>query len=251
MRIKEILKDYYYQGALPEPFKMVQQGRYNERLKQDMEAWSQNNPALQWLNVITKEKYPDFHPDHVGQVCVEIFGTDVWEDLEPILNKLAVIDIEKVQEIFKPKLILKTVSPATSQEVLGALKGLNVHWLDSKYQVIDKTELEDFCRQLPAWKTKYVAESHDCDDFAIATKAYLAEQGYGNLACGYCEYNAYNGDEHVLSHAVNIIVVKEDGELKPYLIEPQKNAKIWNIDEPSGTFWGLGVDRIEVRFVMM
>jgi len=72
-------------------------------------------------------------------------------------------------------------------------------------------------------KHRYVAEARDCDDFAWYFKSHLSE--WHDLTAVAWAWGAVYEDEEFLGlHAWNIIIIKEDDDLKVLFYEPQTDA---------------------------
>jgi len=122
----------------------------------------------------------------------------------------------------------------------------DISYTDNIYQVTNLEGLKELVSYDPAPQYKWIAESQDCEDHARILRGWLSQLNLGNIAIAYCEVNAFYRDTIKYAHAINLAIIKEDGEYQFKFIEPQNNT-ISNLDfNPPG----LTVDRYEVRKLM-
>ena len=92
--------------------------------------------------------------------------------------------------------------------------GSQLEWygLDSEYTAISTVHLKEFLDLDTANKAQYLAESWDCDNFAVSLTA-NANKHLGNSVGVMVDVSA--------SHAYNAALVHEDGVVRIMFIEPQ------------------------------
>ena len=92
--------------------------------------------------------------------------------------------------------------------------GSQLEWygLDSEYTAISTVHLKEFLDLDTANKAQYLAESWDCDNFAVALTA-NANKYLGNSVGVMVDVSA--------SHAYNAALVHDDGAVRIMFIEPQ------------------------------
>lgn len=94
---------------------------------------------------------------------------------------------------------------------------------DDTYHFPSLSDFERFLAADDLDQYCYRSEWFDCDDFAWILKGRAAEKG---IALGVVTLNQWKEGE---SHRLNLFIVKEQTELKAYLVEPQ-NDKVWSVN---------------------
>lgn len=89
---------------------------------------------------------------------------------------------------------------------------------DSKYRLASKTDLEWLAANFPHKTKKWAWDRHDCDDFARSFLGWLASNGLGNLAIGFCAQTHYRNSQLLGGHATLLCV---DTTRKVWIIDPQ------------------------------
>lgn len=74
-------------------------------------------------------------------------------------------------------------------------------------------------------KKQYIVDTFDCDNFARHFQSSMSLY-FGLNSAGVASGSVYNSitGKFISRHAFNVIVVEENGSLKPYLFEPMDNA---------------------------
>lgn len=95
---------------------------------------------------------------------------------------------------------------------------------DRTYRLPTKGQLEQLAATCPIKRRKWVADSNDCDDFVKGFLGWLAFNGLGNIAAGFCSITSYDASGAMVGgHAV---VLAMDDSLKLWFIEPQ-NGRLY------------------------
>ena len=102
--------------------------------------------------------------------------------------------------------------------------------LDGKFAI---TTLEDM-RKIIEWDwtdvKRYISEVFDCEDFAMYFKSRVALAFGINSVAYVLDYSS--------AHSYNLLVIKENAELKVYVYEPQTD-EIFEINERDRRFYAL------------
>jgi hypothetical protein len=95
---------------------------------------------------------------------------------------------------------------------------------DDTYYLPSLSDFERFLAADDLNQYRYRPEWFDCDDFAWALKGRAAENG---VSLGVVTLSQWQENE---THRLNLFIAEEDGELKAYLVEPQKD-KVWPVTD--------------------
>lgn len=99
---------------------------------------------------------------------------------------------------------------------------------DRKYEIITREELEEAIEQVDIWKDSYKAGIWDCDNFAMRMKSSILHYFYEvKEKTKQPAIAAASGRIKKYPHAINLAIIKENGENVVKLIEPQLSQKIW------------------------
>lgn len=122
-----------------------------------------------------------------------------------------------------------TVSPKLTMTKLelSSWLGKNVFLGASLWDEKYKFESIDFWNSVIEYywgfRTKYLTDVYDCDNFAFSFSSDMARI-FGINTAGVASGEVYKKDGSFLDrHAYNIILAIDNGVLKPYLFEPMKN----------------------------
>lgn len=100
---------------------------------------------------------------------------------------------------------------------------------DRTYCLPTKAEWDLLAATCPVKRRKWVAESFDCDDFSRAFLGWLAMNGLGNTAAGFCAITMYDfGGTLIGGHAVVLVM---DADKKLWFLDPQ-TAKLYEVTYP-------------------
>lgn len=103
---------------------------------------------------------------------------------------------------------------------------------DATYRLPTKQQWETLAKLCPVSRRKWQAETMDCDDYVNAFRGWLATNGLGNTAQGFCSLTMYDNAGNMMGgHSVVLVM---DSDRKLWFLEPQ-NGKLY---EP--TFAKLG-----------
>ena len=102
-------------------------------------------------------------------------------------------------------------------EVAIGSDGVRVYCLDGEYKVVPEAEMMAVVRATRTSVEQYVAEYHDCDQFARELWARIPNQSGLNSAALVIDFSG--------QHAYNAIVVDADGSLAVKFVEPQADAE--------------------------
>lgn len=109
-------------------------------------------------------------------------------------------------------------------EVAIGSDGVRVVVLDGEYKVVPEAEMMDVVRATRTSVEKYVAEFHDCDQFARELWSRAPNQSGLNSVALVLDFSG--------QHAYNAIVVDADGKLVVKFVEPQKDAEFTLHSQP-------------------
>ena len=104
----------------------------------------------------------------------------------------------------------------------------NIYFADGIYYYTTLAQIKDILKYDTVNDKKYVAEIYDCDDFSLTIRASFREY-YGLNIVGEArqtELRNAQTDKHIGWHRCNIFLAEDDGMLKPFLLEPQKDTII-------------------------
>jgi len=143
------------------------------------------------------------------------------EMLKRKINQLAEL-INKLYEYYVPPFTINVIQ-LTEDEVQNVIKDLKAKggfqgWmrLDGTYYT---TDLDTF-KKIIEWDwtdtRKYLAETMDCDKFAMYFKSRMAIDFHINAIGVILDYSA--------GHAYNLVILKDAQEVKYYLVEPQNDS---------------------------
>ena len=129
----------------------------------------------------------------------------------------------------------------TQQTTSNALRGIltskgvpsnKIYFCDERYFYTTLQKVKDILKYDTTNDKKYVAETYDCDDFALTVRCSFREY-YGLNSMGegrMIEIKDAKSGKHIAWHRANVFFAEDNGILKPYLLEAQ-NDKIVEIKD--------------------
>ena len=178
----------------------------------------------------------DYTPDHIFEICLKLdiqTDTELYEWMDNHIKTSLILDI------IDPPLELEGTINVDYQTIVDfILKNTQQknsfkigEQKDIEYQIIYESDIHYIMKQCPVDFYTYQKEVLDCDDFALMTKAWFAQKGYGNLVIPYVTFDVYTDDKFQYAHAVNMIIYQDKmGIIDGVIWEPQ-NDKTWKLNE--------------------
>jgi len=241
---------------------------YNGKLKTQMQKLSEEDRGWRYfcyllekgntgLGVSSKQDL-SYSPDNILSLCLKL-GIKTDEGLFSFVENMKAIDVDGLIDCHSPKLSivqnnLREIDyDRLYSEILNSvICEKNVSFspqMDSKYLLPHADEVDYILRQCPFDKLEYKAEGRDCDDYAFLLRAFLSENGYGNITIPYVTIYAYKDGKFAFAHAVNLLLYYNDTDdfIIQYL-EPQSDIR-WNVFEPMRV--GLTKYDTKVRYILL
>lgn len=95
---------------------------------------------------------------------------------------------------------------------------------DRTYRLPTKAQWDKLAWSYPGGTKRWVETDNDCDDFANGFRGWLAMQGMGNLANGFCGITPYDSAGEIIGgHAVVLVM---DSDKKIWFLDP-KEGKLY------------------------
>ena len=257
MTLQELLKDYIPSSennpGWPDKLwlKFLGHSQLSSKFRKDIS----NNPDTQFFHALFSAYKLNYSANDAIEILTKL-GISNTDELIVWLSQLGTafknINMTALFNILTDKVTLDIHLENISQTELNVILKkqfpslTDFGFTDSIYQLTDLAGLEELISYDPAPQYKWIAESEDCEDHARILRGWLSRMNLGNIAIAYCEVNVFGGDELKYAHAINLAVIKENGEYQFKFIEPQNNT-ISDLDfNPPG----LTVNRYEVRKLM-
>lgn len=99
------------------------------------------------------------------------------------------------------------------------LPSVKINSWDNYYYILKKDDFLCIHKKIYLDKLDYIKEAFDCDDFAMLMTILFSSILNVNsvaFALGYMEIFNYK-----IYHAFNVVILKNENEIRPYIIEPQ------------------------------
>jgi hypothetical protein len=206
---------------------------------------------------IASKKNISYSPDNILALCQKL-GIKTDTELYAWIEANDKIQTDNLLDCLDPSLELTTLKPIEHRELLHFIiqecpfeynYQLSERF-DMDYQIFHESEIQKILSTCPIDNFKYIAESRDCDDFAMMTRSWLAMKGYGNLSIPYVTINCYQNNKIEFAHGINLMIYYTDNSpMNAVFLEPQKD-KMWPVDEQMP--WGLSKKYdIKIRYLLM
>jgi len=192
-----------------------------------------DDPTFAVFNLLWKT------PDEII-LAVEKMG---WKTLDEMLKwvqevNAAIRNTLAFEELIDPPVALtldgmECVDMPTIHKAIAAQAALRTDFFidqsDAKYRLATREQLEHLAAICPVRRRKWIAETGDCDDFVNAFRGWLATNGLGNLAQGFCGLTMYDSNGQIIGgHAVVLVM---DSTRKMWFLEPQ-DGRLYEVTYP-------------------
>lgn len=191
------------------------------------------DPAFRILNLIWRT------PDAIEQAFTRMGWTTTKQVTDWVGQmNVAVGNPEAFAALVAPEVVLDmSVMPVVGIDVIhkaiveqaGIRSDFAINQSDGNYRLASKTQLEWLGSICPVRSRTWVAETMDCDDFANAFRGWLAHNGLGNLAQGFCGLTMYDWAGNIAGGHALVLVM--DDTKKLWFLEPQ-NGKLYEVTYP-------------------
>lgn len=264
MTVLEFLKDYI--GDNP-----VSQMTLCQKLKRELNEGAKINAGWEFFiyllehaqfgqNMNASIDAPLYHPTNIDLLCRTMLKIG---SIDKLLNFLDSFEKNGVQTKVLLDLLLSRIYVNISDfpeiefnDVIDLINkkctmehGTQLRRMDGRYHVIPKLHLKPLLKACPYDTNPYIIDSFDCEDFALSTKTWMAQQGLGNATLFYAEINCYDRQpdgslSYSFAHGVNLVVVQNtDLSYDVLYLEPQKDS-LWKATEDMPWSWGTKVVKL-------
>jgi hypothetical protein len=258
MLIKDLLKDYIYEGGIHDPtnaFAILRQPGKDRQLRKDVIQLRETSKPIAWLcDCVEQTNEKSWGALDIIRVA-EQFGFQEWELLYKWLVQVSTVPFKTISELTLPSIELTkmdTIGQSDLKQLLVervvSTSFVDYNMGDMTYRVLNECDVDKILKSNAAYKYDFVSEERDCDDYSRITRGWLSMLGYGNVTIGTAWFIGYNNkSEQIASHSAIILVYKDEhGTLITKYAEPQRNDTLWHTDgTPNTGFWGMGVTYIK------